>query len=250
MYKHLENLTTNQNYIAQKVQEEEKLKHNLETRKLSIQPSYAIVAGRLINEFVDTLNLNAEYLTIQAVRDIGAEAFVRTACQIEASKGELDFFFEGFMNKGDRIDFFQKRLGSIEDFLSDEADLDGINMIERVNKIREFFPKNVESKLPMPSDTELTQGDLYDVFLDDDTDHEHYDLIASSFTCEVLEVLAGKFTKFLAKKVKLENVAMDSPNKQTVVSGGNYQEGYDAGYLEGYEQAKKDVISALFNNQN
>ena len=228
MYDHLENLTAAQAYIAS---EGAKQKGGLHT------------ANDLVADFLETLSVNTAYLATNIIKDIGAKAFVKTACQIEASEGTLDFFFEGFMNEGDRIDFLQKRLGFIEQFLSDEADLEGVNMIERVERVRAFFPKEVGSDRPIPNDIDFSQGELYEVFLDDDTDHEHYRLVASSITCEVLEVIADKFTSFINQRLKTANTADLEANNTAKLD--NFKEGYDSGYTDGYEQAKKDVMAAL-----
>ncbi len=228
MYDHLENLTEAQAYVA---------------RTGAKDTGGVNTASNLVVSFIDTLSESATYITNSIIKDIGARDFVKTACQIEASEGTLDFFFEGFMNEGDRIDFFQKHIGYIEDFLSDEADLDDVNMIERVERVRAFFPQEVGSDRPIPNDIDFSQGELYEVFLDDDTDHKHYRLVASSITCEVLEVIADKFTSFLNEALKTANTADLEANNTAKLD--NFKEGYDSGYTDGYEQAKKDVMAVL-----
>ena len=242
MYDHLENLTKAQAYVATEGAKE---------------TGGVDAADNLVEAFVATLNDSTEYLVNRIVDQIGAKAFVKTACQIEASEGTLDFFFEGFMDEAVRIDWFQKYLGSIEDFLSDEVDIEDILMVERVEQARKFFPQELGTDRPIPNEVEFCQGEFYEVFLDDNTDHEHYDVVASSITCDVLETIADKFTTFINKAAETANGggtgASSSSGVDTAIGDAEYQntfkEGYDHGFNMGYAQAKKDIVKAAINIQ-
>lgn len=244
MHNHLENLTKAQAYVASEGAKE--------TGGMN-------AAENLIEAFVATVNDSTEYLVNRIVDWIGAKAFVKTACQIEASEGTLDFFFEGFMDEPVRIDWFQKYLGSIEDFLSDEADIEDILMVERVERARKFFPQELGTDRPIPNEVEFSQGELYEVFLDDNTDHEHYNVVASSIACEVLETIADKLTTFINKAAETANggdtgaISCSGSGVDAAIADAEYQntfkEGYDHGFNMGYAQAKKDIVKAAINTQ-
>lgn len=192
----------------------------------------------LMGSFIESLDDDTAFLVNAIIAKIGGEAFIENACHVETRDSKITYGFKGFMEEAERIDFFQKYYGNIEQFLSDEADLEDINMICRVEQARRFFPQEVPSNRPIPNDINFSQGDLYELFLDNDTDHQHYNVLASSIALDVVDTIANKFTAYTKKADVTENEADSAPVK----------DGYDKGYADGYAQAKKDVIAALSSN--
>lgn len=228
MYDHLENLTTAQAWIAS---ERAKPTGGQE------------LATDLLLRFFKTTTDNTIFLTKAIVKEIGSNAFVRNAGQFDASDGTLDFFFEGFMQSSDRVAFYKNHLGHMQKLIAEEAELEDISIIDRLERVRFFFPQETGLDRYIPNDIDFSQGDMHELMIDDDTTHEHYPVMASSIVCEVIEVIADKFISFINEVVKAEATAESEDYNTRLLD--NFKEGYDDGFSDGYAQAKKDILSAI-----